>query len=173
MMILTGTLFLVITHIPMVAGNASPSVEGDPGVPTANCQGQAPNYLITNDDVITGRDVEKDAEIRSFIWEHWREHRPGCLTEKRYSKEGLPATTTFAVGEDETGRWSLNLKREWPPRKGSDPEHDHIEYRIYSIKRSGQTSNGQAGAIPETDVRSGKSYRLVFYDSKGTQVGGL
>jgi hypothetical protein len=32
---------------------------------------------------------QKEAEIREFIWSHWKERQPGSLSVTSYSKEGV------------------------------------------------------------------------------------
>jgi hypothetical protein len=129
-------------------------------------------YVITNRDATTG---EKDAQIRSFLWEHWRDHRRGRLIEKRYSKEGVPATTTFVIEPDERGVWALRVTRRWPPTKGSTPEHDRAEYRVYSIKRIQPRRDSRSPVIffSDGEKRSGNTYWLVFYDEKGKEMSAL
>jgi hypothetical protein len=64
-----------------------------------NDEDSAGPYVITNRDAVTSK---KDAQIREFVWLHWHDHRRGRLVEKRYSKEGVPANTTFIIGPDVT-----------------------------------------------------------------------
>ena len=141
----------------------------------SNQQDQAGPYVITNDDHLTGKSARKDAEIRRFLWDQWRWHRMGKLVETRYSKEGVPCTTTFVLEPDDKGRWTVAVESRWPPGKGSTPEHDHSEYRVYSVRRIEPRHDGQSPAvfIPDEAERSADSYRLVFYNERAKETGGL
>jgi hypothetical protein len=118
---------------------------------------------------------KKNGEIRSFVWRHWYQRRRGLLVEKTYSKEGVPATTTFILEPDQQGVWTLRVKTQWPPSKGSNPEHDRTEYRVYSVRRIRRHQDAQSSTafIPDEELQSGESYRLLFYDDKGNDVGGI
>jgi len=137
-------------------------------------QDQAGPYVITNSDINTGKDRKKNAEIRSFIWEHWREKKPGRLVVKRYSKEGIPGTSTIVLDPDGKGAWSMRVSTHWPPTKGSTPEHDQSEYRVYVVRRIEPRHDGQSPAtfIQDEAIRLGDTYWLVFYDEKGRETGG-
>ena len=172
MMVLTVVFFILTAPMQIAADSPAAGISVNSSASSAGCENKI-QYVITNDDVLNGKGIQKDAEIRDFIWKRWHERRAGCLTEERYSKEGIPAKTTFRIDQDKAGGWNLSVTREWPPREGSNPEHDHIEYTAYSIQRIEHTPNRGAHKIPVTEVRSGETYQLVFYDSKGIRVGGI
>jgi hypothetical protein len=165
------SLLLAATPICMFYQSSSPKQEPE----YSNQAGQAGPFVITNNDYLTGKNVHKDAEIRAFLWDHWRQRKPGKLVETRYSKEGVPATTTFILEPDTKGHWTIAVERRWPPRRGSTPEHDHTEYRVYSIRRIEPRNGGQSPAafIADDAVRPGDRYWLVFYDEQGKETGGV
>jgi|HubBroStandDraft_4_1064222.scaffolds.fasta_scaffold182470_2 hypothetical protein len=132
-----------------------------------DCEDQTKVYIIADTDVETGRAAEKAGEIRDFIWQHWHRRERGCLTEKRYSKEGQPTLTTFILANDQASVWSLTVTRHWPLTKGADEAHTHVEYRAYAVRRTGNSKD----AIPEDEIRSGVTYRLFFFDAKGAETG--
>jgi hypothetical protein len=124
-------------------------------------------FIITNSDLDTGKAAEKVAEIREIIWRHWRQRKIGSLMEERYSKEGEPTKTTFTFGNDHAGVWSLLVARHWPKMKGADEAHTRVEYRVYAVRRIGDRNED----VPEDAVRSGSTFRLVFYDVNGIETG--
>lgn len=135
----------------------------------ADCKAERNILTVTNPDIETGKSYEKNGEIRDFIWQHWQQRQIGCLTERRYSKEGVPATTTFTFQNDQANVWTLLVESRWPRTRGADEAHSHIEYRVYSIRRTGPYNH----EIPDEEKRRGITYRLVFYDAKGAETGGL
>jgi hypothetical protein len=136
---------------------------------SADCKSERNIFTVTNNDIDTGKYREKNGEIRDFIWQHWQQRQIGCLTERRYSKEGVPATTTFTFQNDQANVWTLLVESRWPRTKGADEGHSHIEYRVYSVRRTGPYNH----EIPDEEKRQGITYRLVFYDAKGAETGGL
>ena len=163
---------VVLFSIVLQGGDGVPSsIRGYPQAQTgANSdEDRAGPYVITNQDANTG---VKDAQIRTFLWEHWRNHRRGRLVEKRYSKEGIPASTTFVIEPNNEGAWSLLVVTHWPPTKGSTPEHNQTEYRAFSVRRIEPHRDPQLPAIfvSDEETRAGDTYWLVFYDQKGKEV---
>src|SRR6267143_5097664 len=124
----------------------------------ANEQDRAGPYVITHEDAATGK---KAAEIRSFIWKHWSEHRRGSLAVTSYSLEGVPAEMTFVLEPDERGVWNVKVRIERPTLKGTTAEH--AGFRAYSVQRIEPRHDGQslAKVIPEDQIRSGENYRLI------------
>jgi hypothetical protein len=128
-------------------------------------------YVITSRDAATGL---KDAQIRMFLWEHWHNRWRGRLIEKRYSKEGVPATTSYTIAPDEKGIWSVLVVTHWPVTRGSTPEHNYAEFRVFSIRRIEPRPDASSAPVFISDEQrlSGKSYWLVFYDEKGKEING-
>lgn len=126
-------------------------------------------YVISHEDAATGK---KAAKIRSFIWQHWRERRPGSLTVTSFSLEGVRSETAFIIERDEHGAWSIRVTIERPTLKGTTAEH--AGSRAHSVQRIEPRHDGQSPAkfIPEEQKRSADTYRLIFYDEKGKEVGG-
>jgi len=118
---------------------------------------------------------KKVADVRGFLWEHWREHRPGRVLVTWISKEGRQANTIYLLENDERGAWSLRVTIQRPSSKGGSPNHDSVEYIAYSIRRIEPRHDGKSPAvfIADNDSRLGSAYWLVFFDAKGNETAGV
>ena len=131
-------------------------------------------YEITNKDMLSGQNLQKEAEIRNFLWEHWSQRRPGSLVETKYSKEGVPTTMKFVLEADRGGLWGMRVHLHRPPARGAEAEYDDKKYTVYSMRRT-EPYRGRESAvvfIPDETKLPGTAYRLVFYDQQGKEVGG-
>lgn len=128
-------------------------------------------YVIGNDE----DRPKNEAHVRDFLWSHWLQHERGRITVIWISKEGRRATTTYSLEPDPRGLWNLKVTTLWPRRKGTDPQHNSIQFRVYSIRRIEPRRDGQSAAvfIPEGEKRSGTAYWLVFYDKDAKETGGV
>jgi hypothetical protein len=166
------TMVLLIMSFVVLARNLSPYSLRQPHSQQSATSKQddrgdtAGPYVLTMQDTDRSRKI---AEIRSYLWQHWYGHRRGVLTEKSYSKEGLPTDTRFTIEQDQNGKWILRVASQRPPTPGSTPEHDHNEYVVYSIKRINRSPDLESD-VPDEDVRSGETYRLVFCDESGKEI---
>jgi hypothetical protein len=135
---------------------------------------RADPYVITNRDFDTGKTSQEFAEIRTFLWDHWRQHRCGRLSERSYSKEGEPIDTVFVIEPDQDGRWTIRITSTRPQTKGASPEYSRRKYTAYEVRRLGLHKAGslEGKFIPEEEVLGGDTYRLVFYDIQGKETGG-
>jgi len=138
---------------------------------TKGQQDDAGPYVVTNADIISGSASKKMAEVRTFLWEHWSKRKLGHLQLTLFSKEGVATNTTYEIEPDEHGTWSLKVSLDRPSLKGTTSEHS--EYRTYTVRRTASTHDQQSPVtlIPETEIRTGDAYRLVFYDEKDKKVG--
>jgi hypothetical protein len=166
-------MILVISISQSVVGEFPPSAAlfQDQGTKIRK-QDQSGPYVI---ETLDRNRAKKEAEIRDFIWSHWRQKRSGRLVATWYSKEGVPAETAYVLEPDEKGVWSMKVTMQSPPARGSDPEHDRSEYRVYSVRRIEPRHDGQSPAvfIPDDKSRQGESYWLVFYSLQHKKTGGL
>jgi len=130
--------------------------------------GEAGPYVIGNNKERS----KKEADVRNFLWHHWSQRTPGRLSVTRMSKEGQPNTATYVLESDDSGVWGLRTIIDRPSLKGTSSGHN--ESRAYSVRRIEIRHDGKSAAIfiPDNDDRPGDSYRLVFYDSRGVEVGG-
>jgi hypothetical protein len=123
-----------------------------------------------------GRDrSKKESDVRDFLWSHWRQRRSGHFVATWISKEGRTSNTTYVCEKDEHGVWSLVVTTEWPPTEGNNPTHDAVKFRVYAVRRIEPRHDGQSPAtfISDEERRSGDTYRLVFFDEKGKETGGV
>jgi hypothetical protein len=51
-----------------------------------------------------------DAEVRQFIWEHYRGHRLAYVNVIRYSKEGEPSASSYFVEPEENSNWHVRVE---------------------------------------------------------------
>jgi hypothetical protein len=166
------TVTLAMAIIFMLESVQKPE-DSQPAIQSRDCQSDAPRFVITNSDVNTGRDAEKDAKIREFIWNHWHKREAGCLKEKRFSKEGIAATTTFSFASTKDGSVLFLVARQWSDQANIHQSPDPIKYTVSSIERHGSNKSGETIKFSKDAMVSGTIYRLVFYDAKGAETGGL
>src|SRR6266581_7372846 len=76
-------------------------------------------YVVTNEDILTGKDGEKIAQVRTFLWEHWSKRKLGHMELTLFSKEGTASNISYEVEPDQSGRWSLKVTIERPTLKGT------------------------------------------------------
>jgi hypothetical protein len=164
---------VILTALTVVFANSSaPSLTLPRGVGHKEQLGdQAGPYIINNGPNRSGR----LADSRDFLWEHWRERRYGHLAVTWISKEGRAANTTYTVEKNAQGVWSISVKTQWTPGKGDGPVHAPVEYRVYLIRRAETEGDSQSGTIflQDNEKRSAATYRLVFFDMKGSEMGGM
>ena len=78
------------------------------------------------------------AEIREWIWGHFKERRPGRLVVTMYSLEGDRTTTTYVVERDDADVWSISVRidrklvRRGPP---FDRWREAQEFAAYLVDR--------------------------------------
>src|ERR1700742_528235 len=88
---------------------------------TLRTQGSSPQHKNVRDESLYDRagpytlelglaaqaraDIE--AQVREFLWSHWRQHRLGHVPVTQYSKEGEPSTPFYFVEHDEKGIWHV------------------------------------------------------------------
>jgi hypothetical protein len=164
------TLLLAILSCIGVAIQGHSLSEQTPGNGQSGVD-QAGPYVIGYD-----KDHSKNvAEVRDFLWRHWREHRPGRLLATWISLEGRSTETVYVVGNDENGVWSLKVTKEWPDAGSQTSPRSRVESKVYRIRRIKPRHDGQSPAIflPDDEPRSAERYRLVFFDEKGNEVGGV
>src|SRR5260370_37553784 len=114
----TERLILVVLLETTLASSSYLALSADLSERQANEQDRAGPYVIGHEDAASGK---KAAEIRSFIWKHWREHQRGSVAVTGYSLEGVRSETTFVLEPDEHGLWSIRVRTEWPPLNGPAP----------------------------------------------------
>jgi hypothetical protein len=51
-----------------------------------------------------------EANVRAFLWNHWRRCRLARVEITHYSKEGEPSTSSFFIEPDNGGVWRIAVK---------------------------------------------------------------
>ena len=107
-----------------------------------------------------------DAELRSFLWSHWRERRLGYAIVTKYTvEEARPFKAKYFVEpEDGDGRWHIKL--EWEVRKGH--YHKSGKFVGVSVERMAIDSRGRktGETIPDNEARPASSYVLLLKDKR-------
>jgi hypothetical protein len=105
------------------------------------------------------------AELRSFLWNHWREHRRGyaVVTEHSVEEHSESCTTTYWVQPGRQGNWQISAK--WNctthPKTGS--------FAFVSVKRFARDPNGRVtdALLQETADLPAAAYGLVLQNKSG------
>ena len=128
-------------------------------------------------DLKVGADARSkiEAQVREFLWDHWRRRRLGHLASKGYSKEGEPSTSSYFIEPDQAGIWhiSVTIERTRFARGGAKGEwQERHEYCAYSLERIEVPNDGLTPRIPIPDGESRPpgEYRLVLKDSGGKTI---
>jgi hypothetical protein len=112
-----------------------------------------------------------EAEIREFLWNHWRQHVLGYIVATWHSKEGEPSTSSYFIEPSEKGTWRIviQINRMLIGGGSKSQYHDSVEYEAYSVERVEVPKDGlsQRVTISEKEVRSPQTYRLVLKDERG------
>jgi hypothetical protein len=135
---------------------------------------QAGPYVL---DLKVGADARSkiEAQVREFLWGHWRRRRLGHLVFTAYSKEGEPSTSSYFVEPDQEGIWriAVTIERRSVARGGMKGEwQKRYEYCAYSLERIEPPVDGLTprALIPHDESRPPDGYRLVFKDSGGKTI---
>jgi hypothetical protein len=115
-----------------------------------------------------------EAEVRDFVWKHWRERRLGYVTFTKFSKEGESSKSDVFIEPDQEGSWrvAVRVERVVVDRASKRRQRSAIEYSAYSLERidPGLRVNAEAIVIPDTAVKNSASYRLVLKNKDGTEL---
>jgi hypothetical protein len=136
--------------------------------------------MIDPKEVIQGRDIElydnggdfiayrpdqpipRIAELRRFLWDHWRQKRRG------YVRDGITGMdhhveTHYFVEPDAGGKWQISC-RTLNTNSFSPPPPPHIsDWSIALVEQ----------AKPDKFEQPGDGYVLVFCDREGKDLGRL
>jgi hypothetical protein len=115
-------------------------------------------------------------EIRSFLWEHWKERRLGVVNATFYTIEGDPTISTSFVEPDANGCWRITVESEsiisalLP--KGKKPRREITQDDYDVIDRVEATGESSAPSIPvaEQELRQPQTYRLRLRNSRTNSV---
>jgi hypothetical protein len=101
------------------------------------------------------------AQIRGFLWEHWKKQRPGELQATFYTVEGDPTSYTFFIENDGKGHWVIRAKSDsqlsalLPP--GHPPKHETATV-LYSVVE--RIDPATKKTVPPNQVLLPEAYRL-------------
>ena len=114
-------------------------------------------------------------EIRSFLWEHWKEQRRGLVTATFYTLEGDPTTSRYFVEPDAKGAWHIRIDSEsiisaMLP-KGRKPRREITHDTYDEIDRVEASGGGPTLIpIPKDEVRQPQMYQLRLKNSRTNSV---
>jgi hypothetical protein len=118
------------------------------------------------------------AEIRDFLWQHWKQRRAGYVDVTNYGIEGQKTMTRYIVEASKRGLWyvSVDMDAEVITRAGP-LAHRRDSYVATAIDRvpisDDENSPHRATPIPEEAFRRGDSYQLILKDESGKVLTGL
>src|SRR4029078_502470 len=136
---------------------------------------QAGPYELNND--LHPHDADKIlGEIRGFLWEHWKERRPGVVNDTFFSIEGDQPTSSFLVEPDAKSSWRISVesvsiisallpKRRKPRREITHEFYDEIE-RLEATSENAPPSV----PIPSHSIRQPQTYRIRFRNSRTNAI---
>jgi hypothetical protein len=115
-------------------------------------------------------------EIRTFLWQHWKDRRLGLVNATFFSIEGDYTTSTFFVEPDAKGRWLVRIhskstaaallpKRQKPRHENAREEYDRID-RVEATSANAPTPV----SVPESESREPQMFRLRLRNSKTSLV---
>jgi hypothetical protein len=108
---------------------------------------------------------EMKFQLRSFLWNHWRERRLGYLEATFYSVEGVPTNSMIYIEKDVGGRWRAVVET---ARKQSSMPSENLKLDkpvvssydlVERIERSNPTAPAE-GVIREVGKRRQGVYQL-------------
>lgn len=115
-------------------------------------------------------------EIRSFLWEHWKEKRRGLVTATFYTIEGDPTTSCYFVEPDAKGAWHIRIDSEsiisaMLP-KGRKPRREISRDSYDEVDRIEKTSENAANPIvvAKQEVREPQTFRLRLRNKKTNSI---
>jgi hypothetical protein len=115
--------------------------------------------------------TQTQAEIRSFLWEHWQGHRRGCVTVTTYTKEGNAVTSSYYVEPDGQGTWKISVHWEREiSYVGGGHGHESGDFDSYKVRRIWQrVIGGTEVPLPSKAKVSPEAYELVLTDNDGKE----
>ena len=109
------------------------------------------------------------ADIRDFIWTHWREQRLGHLVVTWIDIEGEPSTFSFLIEPDKQGTWcvAVQVARTRVSRAGAGPPiFESSGYTSCKVERSADAAMANLSrSVRSKEPDHGDS--LLLFDSDG------
>jgi len=112
----------------------------------------------------------KEAEMREFIWKHWRERSCATLVLESISKEGKETDSNFEIKPLPSGALAMavTIKRARYGDQGQVSWHEDAKYDVYTVERVQPNNpyllnlNSKVQVLPENASLSGSDYCLRF-----------
>jgi hypothetical protein len=112
----------------------------------------------------------KEADMREFIWKHWRERSCATLLLESVSKEGKETDSSFEIKLLPAGALAMvvTIKRASYGDRGQVSWHEDAKYDIYTIERVQPNNpyllslNSKVEILPENTSLLGSDYCLRF-----------
>lgn len=118
------------------------------------------------------------AEIRDFLWQHWKQRRLGYIDVTNYGIEGQKAMSRYTVEASKRGVWyiAVDMEAEVITRTGP-PAHRRDSYVATAIERipisDDENLSEARPPLPEHVFRRGDSYQLILKDESGKVLAGI
>jgi hypothetical protein len=112
----------------------------------------------------------KEAAMREFIWNHWREKKCATLLLGSISKEGKETDSSFEIKPLSAGTLAMvvTIKRASYGFQGQVFWHESDKYDVYAVERAKPNNpyslslNSKVEVLPENADLSGFDYCLRF-----------
>jgi hypothetical protein len=109
--------------------------------------------------------ARKEADIREFLWEHWRERKRASLEMTAYSTEGERTVSVRFIEPDANGTWRLvvETERELVDRRGTGKRWtERLQLTCSDLERVVVPEDllHPLRLIPQDAMRDPLSYRL-------------
>jgi hypothetical protein len=114
------------------------------------------------------------SRMEEFVWNHWKRQRPGHLTFRFVTAEGVPVDFSIFLERDEQRMWRVSIERK-EVRMGGHPSNWFIfrrtlfAYSIHRVDEKRPTDDDYAPFPDEEILRSG-TYMLEFRDREGQVI---
>lgn len=114
--------------------------------------------------------IAAEAQVREFVWRHFRSKRQGFISLVRYSKEGDVSKITYYVRPRDNGAWTVQWFGEdhhVNRKAGGLLPAASFHGTASSIERLTVTPSGNEEVLPENVEVPNRDYRLRFRDPAG------
>jgi hypothetical protein len=112
---------------------------------------------------------ERTAQVREFLWAHWRNKVFARAAINYVSREGIPHPVSYFVERSPEGEWNVVIEAHRCP-----PNEKGTERRFVAtvLQRIVARSNGSQPdvAIPDDAIVDARRFELLFKDSQGRIV---
>jgi hypothetical protein len=112
--------------------------------------------------------AERTAQVREFLWSHWRDKVHARAAINYISREGVPHPVTYFIERPGQGEWNIVIEaRRCLPNEVT--EHRSVAVVLQRVVSRSKGSRLEI-AIPDEAIVEGKKYEILFKDSHGKIV---